>query len=188
MGRARDRVLVTDCAFSLLRSRCPARCSRARVRLRSGAFRSWAPGRRSCTFAAPWTGGGRSCGQLRWHGAERSPAAVERDGVLVTSAVQTVVDLARTTSFASAVVAADHALRYGLVSREELGDEIRALGTVRGVRRASAVAAFADGRSESVGESLSRARIRELGLVVPELQVEVSDRSGLIRPRRLLVA
>ena len=31
-----------------------------------------------------------------------------------------------------------------------------------------------------MGESLSRARIRELGLVVPELQVEVSDRSGRV--------
>lgn len=37
---------------------------------------------------------------------------------------------------------------------------------------------FADGRSESVGESLSRVTIHELGFVVPELQVEFRSPSG----------
>jgi hypothetical protein len=38
--------------------------------------------------------------------------------------------------------------------------------------------AFADGRSESVGESRSRVLIKRLGLPAPDLQVEVRRSSG----------
>ncbi|WP_081680919.1 type IV toxin-antitoxin system AbiEi family antitoxin domain-containing protein [Cellulomonas sp. URHD0024] len=127
-----------------------------------------------------WNGGGRSSGQLRWHGSELPPSPEAHDGVVVTSAARTVVDLARTCSFAAGVTAADHALRTGLVTRAVLSDEVSRLGSARGVRRAKAVVGFADERAESVGESLSRARIHELGLEPPQLQVEVVDGAGRV--------
>lgn len=50
----------------------------------------------------------------------------------------------------------------------------------RGRARVERVIDFADGRAESVGESLSRVRIHELGFPAPELQRPLSDRRGLI--------
>ena len=84
-------------------------------------------------------------------------------GVVVTSAARTVVDLLRDVSFEQGVVVADAALRTGLVSRPALA---RALGRARGwpgVPRARRVVAFADPRSESVGESRSRVAIARPG-------------------------
>lgn len=46
------------------------------------------------------------------------------------------------------------------------------------LRRFDETLRFADGRSESAGESLSRALIHELGFAVPELQVELRSPSG----------
>jgi hypothetical protein len=46
------------------------------------------------------------------------------------------------------------------------------------VRQARRVVAFLDGRSESVGESLSRVRIAEDGLPAPELQRQIIDARG----------
>jgi hypothetical protein len=77
------------------------------------------------------------------------------------------------------VVAADWALRQGatLVALRRVLDEV---APVRGRPRVERVLDFADGRSESVGESLSRVRIHELGFPKPELQRRLRDRWGLI--------
>lgn len=50
----------------------------------------------------------------------------------------------------------------------------------RGRRRAERAIAFADARSGSPGETLSRVRMWEAGLPAPELQVPFSDRAGRI--------
>lgn len=52
------------------------------------------------------------------------------------------------------------------------------LPTARSRKRFTDAWAFADGRSESAGESLSRARIHLLGFEVPDLQHRVLDASG----------
>ena len=101
-------------------------------------------------------------------------------GVRVTTAARTVVDLARTGSFARGLVLADDALRRRRVTPDDLTRELVAAGSGRGVRRARRVADEADARSESPGESLSRARMIELGLPRPVLQHEVRDRRGLV--------
>ncbi|MGX5656374.1 hypothetical protein ACWKWC_16495 [Geodermatophilus nigrescens] len=104
------------------------------------------------------------------------------DGVVTTSVARTVVDLARTESYESAVVTADAALAAGAVRRDELQACLARMGPVPGTRRAARVLAFADGRSESVGESRSRVLIERLGLPAPDLQVRI------VRPDRTLVA
>ncbi|MGY1779002.1 hypothetical protein [Geodermatophilus sp. SYSU D01036] len=101
------------------------------------------------------------------------------DGVLLTGLARTVVDLARSVPFESAVVTADAALAAGGVTRADLAACLQRMGPVPGSRRAARVVAFADGRSESVGESRSRVLLHRLGFPAPDLQVRLlrSDRS-----------
>jgi hypothetical protein len=112
-------------------------------------------------------------------GADADPVIVE--GVRVTGAARTVVDLARTGSFETALCAADHALRHALCTASELGSAAADVRPrVRGRPAAALVAELADGRSMSPGESLSRARMFLLNLPRPDLQVELEDDEGLI--------
>ncbi len=95
------------------------------------------------------------------------------DGLPVTSVSRTLADLGRMLPFEAALVPTDAALRRGLVTREEL------LGAVGcGAHRphnaaARRVAAFADGRAESPGETRSRVAIHRAGLPAPVLQYRV---------------
>lgn len=112
--------------------------------------------------------------------ALRTPAVVGVGPLVVTSAARTVVDLARILAFAPALAVADAALRSGAATREQLVSLLdRAAGT-RGARAARRVVEAADGRSESVGESRSRAVMLQLGLPLPDLQVEVRRRDGAL--------
>lgn len=112
-------------------------------------------------------------------GPETEPLCVA--GVLVTPVPRTVVDLARTCSLASAVAAADHALRHRLCTPEELAAEVSGMPPrVPGRRAAALVRDLADPASMSVGESLSRVQMFLLDLPRPRLQVEHSDDAGLI--------
>lgn len=97
---------------------------------------------------------------------------VEIDGIAVTSPARTVVDLARSVPFEAAVVTADGALREGLMPGALAGMVERVSGW-RGAAAARRVVAFADGRSESVGESRSRVAILRAGLPAPVPQWEV---------------
>jgi len=104
------------------------------------------------------------------------------DDLLATSLARTVVDLGRALPFESAVVTADAALASGAVTPTDLRDCLARMGPVPGSRRAAFVIAFADGRSESVGESRSRVLLHRLGLPAPDLQVR------LLRPDRSVIA
>jgi hypothetical protein len=101
-------------------------------------------------------------------------------GVRVTGVARTVIDVARTGRFESALCAADHALRHGLCSPSELDEAASAVAPrVRGRPAARLVAALADGRAMSPGESFSRARMFQLDLPRPELQVPLEDDEGV---------
>lgn len=101
---------------------------------------------------------------------------VDIDGMLVTSPARTLLDLARTTSFATAVVAIDHALNQRSASpevfltaevlREKLAESLSARGWVRADRAIS----FGRSTADNPGESLSRVAIFELGFPEPLLQ------------------
>ena len=104
---------------------------------------------------------------------------VPMDDVLVTDVTRTVVDVARSEAFESAVILADAALASGATTADGLAHCLACMGQVPGTRRAARVLAFADGASESVGESRSRVLMHRLGLPAPDLQVRVlrADRS-----------
>jgi very-short-patch-repair endonuclease len=93
-------------------------------------------------------------------------------GIASTTLERTVVDLARDRPFAEAVAAADHALRHGATA-EQLTDAMHRLRGTPGQQKVRRVVAFADGRSESVGESLARVVFTQHGLPAPELAQSV---------------
>lgn len=103
---------------------------------------------------------------------------VDIDGVRVTSLTRTVIDHARSSSFSAGVVTADAALREGGLSPDGLRDMLEWQRDWPASRRASRVTRFADGRSESVGESRGRVHIHAAGLPAPELQVDITDELG----------
>jgi len=108
---------------------------------------------------------------------------VERGQLAVTSPARTVVDVARVVPFEQAVIVADAALRLGLVSGEQLAAQLKRSHRMPGARAAGRVIAFADGRSESVGESRSRVMLHRAGLPEPELQMTVCDVDGVFLGR-----
>jgi very-short-patch-repair endonuclease/predicted transcriptional regulator of viral defense system len=102
-------------------------------------------------------------------------------GVRVTTVPRTVVDLARVSSFMSAVVTADSALRADAdVNRADFTPK-EALTAVcdvcagwPGIRQARRAVNFSDPRAESVLESCARVTFHEHGLDPPELQFTVT--------------
>lgn len=120
-----------------------------------------------------------SAGVRHLVGAEVEPVA--RNGLLVTPVARTVADLAWKESLATAVAAADHALRHGLCTRSDLRAAADAVPRrVRGRPAATLVVELADPDSMSVGESLSRVQMFLLGIRRPRLQVAHEDDQGLI--------
>lgn len=105
------------------------------------------------------------------------------NGLPVTSPTRTIIDHARTTPFEPAVTTADAALHDGLVTPEGLRAMLAWQQDWPGARAAGRVVGFADGGSESVGESRGRIRMDEAGLPAPELQVEITDALGLVVAR-----
>lgn len=101
-------------------------------------------------------------------------------GISVLSAARTVFDAARTMGFTDAVTVADLVLHRRLASREELGRLAERLYQHRGSPAFARVIAFADGRSESPGETRSRVWFGLHGIPVPELQVDFYDEAGHI--------
>ncbi|MCM3658141.1 hypothetical protein M3147_12865 [Agromyces mediolanus] len=131
----------------------------------------------------------RSRNGVVWRRTRFDPdEVVEIDGFLVTGLGQTLIDIARTRDFVGAVVALDAGVSTFLwnddrvvargAGRGALLHRLDRVGSARGVRGARRAVAFADGRSESPGESLSRARMHELGFPPPRLQVEFPRDSG----------
>jgi hypothetical protein len=103
------------------------------------------------------------------------------DGIPVTTLTRTVLDLARTLPFLQAVPVADRALALAQSSADlqsDLQDGLQGLARWPGVRRARRTCDFADPRSGSVGESMSRVRFVERGIPAPALQYEVWDERG----------
>lgn len=126
----------------------------------------------------PGVAGGASASLLTSHAGPASEVVVI-DGVTVTTVTRTLVDIAATQPFERSVVAMDTALRRlgvkgdasGGGVRKALLEELESISPRYGRRRAEEAIMFSDGRSESPGESLSRVRFKQLGFVVPTLQV-----------------
>ena len=100
---------------------------------------------------------------------------VEVGGYALTRPARTVLDLARERGVLAGVVAADHALRQDLVSRDELRAELDRCANWPGRKSARIALAMADPRAESPLESLSRVRIVAAGLPPPIPQALIFD-------------
>ncbi|WP_354496664.1 hypothetical protein [Mycetocola sp. 2940] len=128
---------------------------------------------------------------IRWH---RAPLLegdiVEVDGVLVTSPLRTLLDLARTTTFMSAVTTLDAGLARAVNEngradaavrlREMLVDRLDALARAPGTAKARCAIDFATHLAGSPGESVSRVQMHVLRFPKPELQFPVIDRNGTL--------
>jgi len=98
--------------------------------------------------------------------------------VRVTTVARTLADLAQVQPFAYAVAPLDFALRTALTTTEELAVSLARRSPFRGLSRVGRVLEFGDARADFPGESLSRARIHELGFLAPELQVRHRNPRG----------
>ncbi|MCU1509268.1 MAG: hypothetical protein JWQ12_1533 [Glaciihabitans sp.] len=132
--------------------------------------------------------GTRSRNDVVRHSARLDDAdVVEYGGHLVTTVARTVLDIAATARFLSAVTVADRALlvdRFGrtppMVTRAELEEAWERAQPMRAHSRSRAVLAFAETRSESPLESVSRVNMRVIGAPRPELQRSFYDGEGFI--------
>lgn len=108
---------------------------------------------------------------------------VHIQGLACTSLARTAIDIAAAAPFPEAVVVADAVLHrlhaFGPDAAAVLADAARRALPRRAHKKIDRVLAFADGRSESPGESLSRVTMRALRVPPPELQHEIWDANGL---------
>jgi hypothetical protein len=108
----------------------------------------------------------------------RDDEVIAIDGLQVTSPVRTVLDLARSLSHEAAVVVLDAVLHQRLVPQALLQARLFDLAGTPGSRSAARAVSFADGRSESVGESRSRVILDRWNLGPSALQFEVVSADG----------
>lgn len=148
------------------------------------------------TRSAPPNGAG-----VVWHrDAVPMESLIEVGGFVVTDVQRTLFDLARHLPFLRVVAALDRGVRSQVetagvelldrqlrpgprslldgTSTEHLLEELRRRPRQRGVSRAARSVSFADPRADSVGESISRARIHLLGFPAPRLQVPLAREDG----------
>jgi hypothetical protein len=125
--------------------------------------------------------GSRSKGRNRHERVAALPSdqRCELDGIAICSVARIVVDIARQEVFRNGVVVADAALRAG-VTLSDLEAVAKLQRRWPGIVNARAVIAFADGRAESAGESVTRVAVHREGLPIPEPQVEVWRHGKLI--------
>jgi len=127
----------------------------------------------------------RRCNRLKSDGVVFHAAELPAEhvtmllGVRLTTVPRTVVDLARVSSFMSAVVTADSALRTAanradFTSKEALIAACDACAGWPGIRRARRAVDFSDARAESALESCARVIFHEHGLDAPELQFTIT--------------
>lgn len=132
--------------------------------------------------------GGRSAGSLIRHSTGIPESVVDFGSFAITSLARTLVDVARTEAFETAVAMTDFSLRAPSVkdrgapservTKDQLAEELESAMPTTGDARARSVSEFADGRSGSAGESLSRVSIHRLGFAAPDLQVPFVDATG----------
>ena len=130
-------------------------------------------------------------GDVAVHGLRDGRRTTRAEGIRLTSAVDTALDLCRVLPPAFALAVADALLRSQPVGQPpiDLSAGGRAQLNRRGLRQLDWVQARATRLAESVGESVSRAVIEWLGCEEPELQAEFrfegrTDRADFFWRRR----
>jgi hypothetical protein len=97
------------------------------------------------------------------------------DGLRATSAERAITDIGREHGALAALISADAALHDGRVTRTSLRRQVQLCAGWPGVRAARQAVEFADARSESPLESMSRFKLEGL---VPQPLLQASIRQG----------
>lgn len=103
--------------------------------------------------------------------------------VRLTSPLRTACDLGRFLPRPQALAAIDAMLHAGLVSQDEMGDQVDRWRRRRGVRQLAEMIHLSEPACESAGESRMRLRVVDAGLPRPQVQIPVLDHSGYGRYR-----
>lgn len=122
---------------------------------------------------------GRKCGQhlegIHLYSAQLPEKHVTTlNGVRLTTATRTIVDLARTLTFMEGVVAVDSALRLGKTTDFGLADVLRSCARWPGIDQARRIVGFGSADAGSVLESCARVVFAEAGLPRPVLQAAIA--------------
>ncbi len=125
--------------------------------------------------------GSRTEGGVKHHLAGFAANQVRRvGGVALLDSARTAMDVAREFGFEDGVVAADAALRLGC-RRSDLVAAVAVMTSWPYVTAARAAAEHADGGAETIGETLLRLLVIELGFGTPQTQFLVVDGSRRAR-------
>lgn len=122
--------------------------------------------------------GGRITQDRHRHSWQDAPSITTIGGLPATTLTRTLVDLARWRHLPQAIVPVEHALRTRGIDSKYLMEHPAISGRSPGADRARRLFALASNRSESPGESLSRAVFHIHGLEMPVSQLEVVGADG----------
>ena len=129
----------------------------------------------------PGVHGGRTEGGVKHH-LTRFPPGESRtvSGIRVSGLAWTAMDVGREFGFEDGVIAADAALRLG-ATPAQLQSVLEVMTSWPHITQARNAAEVADGGAESIGETLSRLLVLELGIGIPETQFTIIDRGRTAR-------
>ncbi len=127
--------------------------------------------------------GRRQAGVAQHRGGLASHEIEIVNGVPVTSGTRTAWDVLRISDFEHAVVVTDGLLRLGLTTHTQLRAAIEPNTLTPFTLAMPLVIGFANGLSESVGESRLRVLLHRAGLPTPTLQHEVRTSHGHVIAR-----
>lgn len=122
--------------------------------------------------------GGRITRDRHRHSWQDEPSLTMISGLPTTSLVQTLVDLARWRRLTEAIVPVEYALRTRGITVDSLKTHPVIMSRSPGAYRARQLFGFASNRSESPGESFSRAVFYTHRLEMPVSQLEVLGADG----------
>jgi hypothetical protein len=127
----------------------------------------------------PGVGGSRTEHGVKHHLARVSPREVETvDGIQVTGMARTALDIGREHGFEAGAVAVDAVLRRG-VTRRQLADELELMENWPYISSSRAAVDVGDAGAETVGETMGRLLVSELGIGRPSTQFAVKIASGV---------
>lgn len=127
---------------------------------------------------------GRSSRVARFRSVpDLSTVVTSVDGLRVTNADRTVIDIALSNTRDTAVVSADAALNRRIITPESLAESLSNSAGRRGITQARQAVALVDPKSESVAETLSRLVFLDHRLPSPQTQVQITNEHGIVIAR-----
>jgi hypothetical protein len=119
--------------------------------------------------------------ELICHGSALAQGDVEfREGVPVTTAVRSLLDMSAEVPRLNAVWAIDDAVHRGIVSTDQIAVSLSARPGGRGDGAIKLRVAESDGRAESILETAGRLALKDAGIMLPTAQHEVFDGGELV--------